>query len=363
MKKFWMAATLIVVVVIPALADDAPAEKSMRDQFQELVKEFRKAQVPLAHDYQAAKTDEEREVIAARLPKLAKPFGERTVAIAKTDLKDPLASQLLMFALQVAQNEKAGALILQSQTNARVLSSVVASMGNVHDNLAVEHFLMLAIDKSKEKQVKGAACLALSQIQFNQSDTAADAKSIAALTKSAEDYAVKVQKEYANVEGLQGKLGEQANRLLFQIRNLAIGKSAPEVVSKDLDEKETKLSALRGKVVVLDIWATWCGPCRAMIPHEREMIEKLKNKPFAIVSISADAKKETLTKFLEETKMPWTHWWEGRQEKGILKDWNVTFFPTIYVIDAKGVIRHKNIRGKKLDEAVQRLVKEAEGKS
>src|SRR5207249_1691200 len=62
------------------------------------------------------------------------------------------------------------------------------------------------------------------------------------------------------------------------------------------------------------------------------------DKPFALISISADDKKEELQEFLEKEKMPWTHWWEGRRESGIIYDWNVQFFPTIYVIDAKGVI-------------------------
>ena len=62
---------------------------------------------------------------------------------------------------------------------------------------------------------------------------------------------------------------------------------------------------------MLDIWATWCGPCKAMIPHEREMVERLKDKPFALVSISADEKKKTLTDFLAKDTMPWTHWWNG----------------------------------------------------
>src|SRR5262249_33493115 len=147
-------------------------------------------------------------------------------------------------------------------------------------------------------------------------------------------------------------------KFLFEIRNLSIGKNAPEVSSKDLDDKPAKLSDLRGKVVVLDIWATWCGPCRAMIPHEREMVEKLKDKPFALISISADDKKETLQEFLENEKMPWTHWWEGRRDGGIINDWNVRFFPTIYVLDAKGVIRHKGLRGKALEEAVEKLIEE-----
>jgi thiol-disulfide isomerase/thioredoxin len=157
-------------------------------------------------------------------------------------------------------------------------------------------------------------------------------------------------------------LKKQAGKTLFEIRNLSIGKTAPEVVSKDLEDKEVKLSSLRGKVVVLDIWATWCGPCRAMIPHEREMVEKMKDKPFALVSISADDDKETLVEFLKKEKMPWTHWWEGRRQGGILNDWNVKFFPTIYVLDAKGVIRHKGLRGEALEKAVEELVKEASGK-
>lgn len=145
------------------------------------------------------------------------------------------------------------------------------------------------------------------------------------------------------------------------IPNLSIGKTAPEIVSKDLNGKVTKLSELRGRVVVLDIWATWCGPCRAMIPHEREMVGKLKDKPFTLVSVSADSELETIKEFVKTTEMPWTHWWNGA-EGGILEDWNVRYFPTIYILDSKGVIRHKDLRGPKMEEAVEELLKEMETK-
>jgi thiol-disulfide isomerase/thioredoxin len=137
--------------------------------------------------------------------------------------------------------------------------------------------------------------------------------------------------------------------------DLSVGKPVPEVVSRDVDGKTVRLSALKGKVIVLDIWATWCVPCKAMIPHEREMVGRLKDKPFALVSISADEEKETLTTFLAKEKMPWTHWWNGN-EGGILEDWNVEAYPTIYVLDAKGVIRYKDLRGEKLEEAVNTLI-------
>jgi thiol-disulfide isomerase/thioredoxin len=145
------------------------------------------------------------------------------------------------------------------------------------------------------------------------------------------------------------------------IADISVGTPAPEIVTQDIAGKEAKLSALKGKVVVLDIWATWCPPCKAMIPHEREMVERLKDKPFALVSISADEKKETLKEFLANEKMPWTHWWNGSQG-GVIDDWNVQYFPTIYVIDSEGVIRHKDLRDDKLESAVDELLKEMDQK-
>src|SRR5207237_10774594 len=102
-------------------------------------------------------------------------------------------------------------------------------------------------------------------------------------------------------------------------------------------------------------------PCRAMIPHEKEMVERLKDKKFKLVSVSLDEEKKTVADFVAKEKMSWTHWWAGRSA-GWIEDWNVQFIPTIYVLDGQGVIRHVGLRGEELEKAVNVLLKDLEEK-
>ncbi|HEV3146522.1 MAG TPA: TlpA disulfide reductase family protein [Gemmataceae bacterium] len=379
-RVFSQAAVAMLIMAAGLWAQDKPKDKpddkkpTMAERFDSIVKDWERMRDVLGKDLDAefgkAKTDEEREKLMeqadTKFLALTKPFTDKALALAKEDLKDLAAVNCLLFAIMAGRNEEAAAAFVDSQMETVQFPEacgVLAARGA--DNPAAVKVLQLVVDKAKNKDLKGNACIGLAQMYYQRSEepkVAADPKKVAESLKQAEEMAEKVKKEYADVKSPVGELGKVADKVLFEIRNLAIGKSAPEVVSKDLNDKEVKLSSLNGNVVVLDIWATWCGPCRQMIPHERELVEKLKGKPFVFVSISADDEKKTLTDFLEKQKMPWTHWWEGRKETGILKDWNVRFFPTIYILDSKGVIRYKNVRGKKMDEAVEKLLAEM-GKS
>lgn len=84
-------------------------------------------------------------------------------------------------------------------------------------------------------------------------------------------------------------------------------------------------------------------------------MERLNGKPFALVSISADAEKNTLTDFLAEEPMPWTHWRNGAEGK-LIDTLSIMHYPTIFVLDGNGVIRYKEIRGEELEKAVNTLL-------
>jgi hypothetical protein len=97
-----------------------------------------------------------------------------------------------------------------------------------------------------------------------------------------------------------------------------------------------------------------------MVPHERSLVNRLKNKPFALLGINSDPDKPELKKAMEKEQITWRSWWDdGTTEGPIAVRWNVTSWPTIYVLDERGVIRYKNVRGEELDKAVDASLKEA----
>ncbi|WZO96043.1 TlpA disulfide reductase family protein [Isosphaeraceae bacterium EP7] len=166
--------------------------------------------------------------------------------------------------------------------------------------------------------------------------------------------------EYGTVRYGERSLAELAEGELSELRQLKIGDVAPEIDGEDVDGKRFTLGEHRGKVVVLTFSGNWCGPCRAMYPHERKLIEQLKAKPFVLLSVNTDEGKETLRKSIESGEITWRCWADGGSEGPISTRWGVVDFPTIYVLDAEGVIRFKKVSDENLDEAVETLLKAME---
>jgi hypothetical protein len=97
-----------------------------------------------------------------------------------------------------------------------------------------------------------------------------------------------------------------------------------------------------------------------MYPHERSLVKRLANAPFALIGVNSDRDLEKLKKRMVEENITWRSFWNGPKGTGgpISARWNVTGWPTIYVLDHEGVIRYKGVRGEAMDEAVDTLLAE-----
>ena len=144
-------------------------------------------------------------------------------------------------------------------------------------------------------------------------------------------------------------------------RNLKVkegGEALPFEV-KGIDGKTVKLSDYKGKVVLLDFWATWCGPCKVEVPGVIEMYGKQHSKGFEIIGISGDRDKDALAAFVKERKMEWPQVFDGDLgDDSVLKLYGVTAFPTTVLLDRKGVVRSLNARGERLAAEVEKLIAE-----
>lgn len=125
---------------------------------------------------------------------------------------------------------------------------------------------------------------------------------------------------------------------------LGRGAPAPDFAATDLDGRPVRLRDLRGNVVVLDFWATWCGPCVAMIPEERDLVDRFQDRPFKFIGVSADDSPDVVRPFVKRQRMEWTHVFDGPNGP-IGQLYDVNAYPTLYVIDAAGMIRFQAVGG------------------
>ncbi|MDR3621240.1 MAG: sigma-70 family RNA polymerase sigma factor [Paludisphaera borealis] len=165
-------------------------------------------------------------------------------------------------------------------------------------------------------------------------------------------------KEYLQTQKIP-TLGEFASGRLDEMRNLVVGKPAPDFEGVGVDGKPVRLSDFRGKVVVLDFWFSTCGPCLREIPDQRKLTEAMKGRPFTFLGIVKDGQIDDARKVIDSEKISWPNVLAGGET--ITERYHIESFPSHVVIDAQGVIRAKgHLDPASVGPVVEKLVKEAE---
>ncbi len=145
---------------------------------------------------------------------------------------------------------------------------------------------------------------------------------------------------------------------LDQIRNGGGGDLAPEINFADPDGKMIALSSLRGKVVLIDFWASWCGPCRMENPNVVKTYEKYKDKGFTVYSVSLDTDKNKWKQAIEADNLVWPNHvsdLKGWQSAAAAK-YNVNSIPATFLLDKDGRIIDQNLRGGALEQKLQEIL-------
>ena len=163
------------------------------------------------------------------------------------------------------------------------------------------------------------------------------------------------------------KPGKNADEIIASIKKQAEAKKIkaalvdgavfPDFAEKDLAGKPLAIANFKGKVVLVDFWATWCGPCVAELPNVLKAYEKYHAKGFEVIGISLDKDETALNSFIKKKNMPWPQYFDGQGwQNKLAAKYGITSIPATYLLNGEGKIIGQDLRGEALDEAIAKAL-------
>jgi thiol-disulfide isomerase/thioredoxin len=152
--------------------------------------------------------------------------------------------------------------------------------------------------------------------------------------------------------------GQQLSKMINATKIGLEGSQAVDFVQNDTANKPVSLSSFKGKYVLVDFWASWCGPCRAENPNVLEAYNKFKDKNFTIVGVSLDQDKEAWKQAIAKDKLPWTHISDLKQwESSVVPAYGIEGIPFNVLLDPTGKIIASGLRGEGLESKLAEVLK------
>lgn len=155
----------------------------------------------------------------------------------------------------------------------------------------------------------------------------------------------------------QAEAMKQQEAEMQRLSNLVpVGGLAPEIAQQTPDGRTMKLSELRGKVVLIDFWASWCKPCRMENPNVKKVYDRFHAKGFEILGVSLDRTKEAWTAAIQQDGLPWHHVSDlGFWNNAAAQEYGVSSIPFTVLVDRDGKVIDKNLRGPALERRLSEL--------
>jgi thiol-disulfide isomerase/thioredoxin len=167
--------------------------------------------------------------------------------------------------------------------------------------------------------------------------------------------------EFADYLSLHAGPPDLLQRAALYVKNveLARARMAPPFEVTTLDGQRISLDDFEGKVVLIDFWATWCGPCREALPHIREIARRFKGQPLVVLSVSLDTDEKKWKDFVTKNEMTWLQYRDGGFNGPLAARFGVQAIPATFTIDADGVLEDQHVGDANIEDKLKKLIARA----